>query len=86
MGNENSKRKRLLELASTLEKENKRLVLSKNMLRIVISDSARDAIVECLRTVAGGHANCTCSPLTNYTDSPHEPPCPLASEQLRGES
>lgn len=24
---------------------------------------------------------CTCSPLTNYTDSPHEPSCPLASDQ-----
>lgn len=53
MGNDNSKRRRLLELADVLEKENQRLVLSKNMLRIVMTDSARDAIVECLRTVAG---------------------------------
>lgn len=52
MGNENSKRKRLLELADVLEKENQRLVMSKNMLRIVITDSARDVIVECLRACA----------------------------------
>jgi hypothetical protein len=52
MGNENSKRRRLLELADVLEKENDRFSRSKNMLRIVITDSARDAIVECLRSQA----------------------------------
>jgi len=47
-----SKRKRMLELADVLAKENHRLVLSKNMLRIVISDAARDVIVEALRSYA----------------------------------
>lgn len=47
-----SKRKRMLELADVLAKENQRLVASKNMLRIVISDAARDVIVEALRSYA----------------------------------
>lgn len=48
----NSKRKRMLDLADTLAKENCRLVASRNMLRIVISDVARDVIVEALRAYA----------------------------------
>jgi hypothetical protein len=47
-----AKRKRMLELADTLAKENQRLVMSKNMLRIVISDAARDVIVEALQAYA----------------------------------
>lgn len=47
-----SKRKRMLELADVLAKENSRFVASKNMLRIVISDAARDVIVEALRFYA----------------------------------
>ena len=43
-----AKRKRILELAESLGQANQRLTMSKNMLRIVLSEAARDVIVEAL--------------------------------------
>lgn len=48
-----AKRKRILELAESLRQSNSRLTLSKNMLRITISEAARNVIVEALEAYAG---------------------------------
>jgi hypothetical protein len=56
MSDQKSKQERMLELADVLEREDRPVLLSKDMLHIVMTDRARDLIVEALRIAAQADA------------------------------